>query len=170
MDDITLDNFEEPRFQSTAYILTSPRSLRACAKHAIKPVDLLPRSVEDLERIYAPLGYTAQQLRSEAILHEERRQGLHVASPLLSPLVLMCRAALLARVKAERLIMARAFPFVQRGRMQDTLLLCIHTGAEASQPLLRATSVPRLEPSASFAVAQSPLERQRLDHDLVEKV
>ena len=168
MDDITLDNFEEPRFQSSAYILTSPRSLRACAKHAINPVDLLPRSVEDLERIYAPLGYTAQQLRSEAILHEERRQGLHVASPL--PSVLMCRAALLARVKAERPIMARTFPFVQRGRMQHTLLHCIHTGAGASQPFHRATSVPRLEPSASFGVAQSPLERQRLDHDLVEKV
>jgi hypothetical protein len=99
-----------------------------------------------------------------------RSDGRVCMSHRLSPLLLMCRAALLARVKAERPIMARTFPFVQRGRMQDTQLLCIHTGAEASQPSLRATSVPRLEPSASFGVAQSPLERQRLDHDLVEKV
>ncbi len=83
MNDINLDNSEEPRLQSSAYILASPRSLRASVKHAVKPVDLLPRSVEDLERIYGPLGYTAQQLRSEAMLHEERRQGLHVASLLL---------------------------------------------------------------------------------------
>jgi hypothetical protein len=75
MQHIDLDNFEQPQFQAAPYILTSPRSLRACAKHAIRPVDLLPRSVEDFERMYAPLGYSAQQVRAETILHEERRQG-----------------------------------------------------------------------------------------------
>ena len=33
---IDLDNFEEPWAAQSAYILTSPRSLRACAKHNIK--------------------------------------------------------------------------------------------------------------------------------------
>ena len=33
---ITLDNMHEPFAQASRYVLTSPRSLRACAVHNVK--------------------------------------------------------------------------------------------------------------------------------------
>ena len=44
---INLDNFEEPWTENSRYVLTSPRSLEACSKYAIKPVDLLEKTMED---------------------------------------------------------------------------------------------------------------------------
>lgn len=44
---ITLDTFEQPWAQDSRYVLTSPRSLEACSKYAIKPVDLLKKTLED---------------------------------------------------------------------------------------------------------------------------
>ncbi|XP_063718983.1 coiled-coil domain-containing protein 177-like [Symsagittifera roscoffensis] len=44
---ITLDNFEEPWSQNSRYVLTSPRSLESCSKFAIKPVDLLKKTMDD---------------------------------------------------------------------------------------------------------------------------
>ena len=44
---INLDNFEEPWTENSRYVLTSPRSLGACSKFAIKPVDLLEKTMED---------------------------------------------------------------------------------------------------------------------------
>ena len=62
---------------------------------------------------------------------QERRAGLAAARSMPRSLALLAAVlgftpSVLAQVKAECLITARAFPFVQRGRMQDTLLLWIH--------------------------------------------
>ncbi|CAH8853823.1 unnamed protein product [Trichobilharzia szidati] len=48
---IDLENFEDPRFTDSKYVLTSPRSLEACSRLRIPPVDLLYKSrAEFLER------------------------------------------------------------------------------------------------------------------------
>eukprot|EP00041_Stephanoeca_diplocostata_P016980 m.337249 g.337249 ORF g.337249 m.337249 type:complete len:433 (+) comp20548_c0_seq4:202-1500(+) len=50
---IHLENFDDPRHSNhTNFILTSPRSLRACHRFNIKPVQLLPRSIADFEATY----------------------------------------------------------------------------------------------------------------------
>ncbi|KAH9578525.1 hypothetical protein MS3_00010695 [Schistosoma haematobium] len=48
---IDLENFEDPQFTDSKYVLTSPRSLEACSRLKILPVDLLHKSrAEFLER------------------------------------------------------------------------------------------------------------------------
>uniref|UniRef100_A0A8C5PE31 Coiled-coil domain-containing protein 185 n=1 Tax=Leptobrachium leishanense TaxID=445787 RepID=A0A8C5PE31_9ANUR len=47
---LDLSNFEEER--GSRYVLTSPRSLEACARLGIRPVDLLPRTREELQAEY----------------------------------------------------------------------------------------------------------------------
>ena len=37
---------------------------------SLQPVDLLPRTVEDFERVYLPLGYDAAQIRFNSPFHE----------------------------------------------------------------------------------------------------
>lgn len=50
---LTLENFDDPRaLHDTSFVLTSPRSLRACHRFGIKPVQLLPRSSTEFEAIY----------------------------------------------------------------------------------------------------------------------
>uniref|UniRef100_A0A673J557 Coiled-coil domain containing 177 n=1 Tax=Sinocyclocheilus rhinocerous TaxID=307959 RepID=A0A673J557_9TELE len=43
----TLNNFNSPETEDSRYVLTSPRSLEACARLGVKPVDLLFRSLTD---------------------------------------------------------------------------------------------------------------------------
>ncbi len=97
--DLNLDNLEEPWASTSPYVLTSPRSLRACEAHSVKvgqlswfacngfdlrfapfpppqPVDLLPRSIDDFRRIYSPLGYDHAAVYGEYTRFESRRQGL----------------------------------------------------------------------------------------------
>jgi hypothetical protein len=45
--DINLINIANPNFKTSQYVLTSPRSLQACANLKIKPVDLLPQTLEE---------------------------------------------------------------------------------------------------------------------------
>ncbi len=48
-----LDNFEDPEFAERRHVLTSPRSLQACYRNGVKPVDLLPRSSEEFSSSYS---------------------------------------------------------------------------------------------------------------------
>ncbi|XP_013377422.1 PREDICTED: coiled-coil domain-containing protein 177-like, partial [Chinchilla lanigera] len=41
---LDLFNFDCPEAEGSRYVLTSPRSLEACARCAVKPVELLPRA------------------------------------------------------------------------------------------------------------------------------
>nr|DBA14239.1 TPA: hypothetical protein GDO54_005237 [Pyxicephalus adspersus] len=47
---LDLYNFECPEAEGSRYVLTSPRSLEACARCMVKPVELLSRSLSDLVR------------------------------------------------------------------------------------------------------------------------
>ncbi|XP_066467741.1 coiled-coil domain-containing protein 177 [Tiliqua scincoides] len=47
---LDLYNFDRPEAEGSRYVLTSPRSLEACARSAVKPVELLPRSLGELVR------------------------------------------------------------------------------------------------------------------------
>ncbi|XP_048342284.1 coiled-coil domain-containing protein 177 [Sphaerodactylus townsendi] len=45
---LDLYNFDRPEAEGSRYVLTSPRSLEACARSAVKPVELLPRALSEL--------------------------------------------------------------------------------------------------------------------------
>ncbi|XP_063149433.1 coiled-coil domain-containing protein 177 [Candoia aspera] len=45
---LDLYNFDCPEAEGSRYVLTSPRSLEACARCAVKPVELLPRPLSEL--------------------------------------------------------------------------------------------------------------------------
>ncbi|XP_051833855.1 coiled-coil domain-containing protein 177 [Antechinus flavipes] len=47
---LDLFNFDCPEAEGSRYVLTSPRSLEACARCTVKPVELLPRALADLVR------------------------------------------------------------------------------------------------------------------------
>ncbi|CAH8541321.1 unnamed protein product [Dicrocoelium dendriticum] len=47
LPNIHLENFEDQRFENCRYVLTSPRSLEACAKLNIRPVELLYKCKEE---------------------------------------------------------------------------------------------------------------------------
>ncbi|XP_034431524.1 coiled-coil domain-containing protein 177 [Hippoglossus hippoglossus] len=47
---LDLYNFDSPVAEGSRYVLTSPRSLEACARCGVKPVELLPRPLADFAR------------------------------------------------------------------------------------------------------------------------
>ncbi|XP_075904833.1 coiled-coil domain-containing protein 177 [Nelusetta ayraudi] len=47
---LDLFNFDSPAAEGSRYVLTSPRSLEACARCGVKPVELLPRPLADFAR------------------------------------------------------------------------------------------------------------------------
>lgn len=47
---LDLYNFDSPAAEGSRYVLTSPRSLEACARCGVKPVELLPRLLTDFIR------------------------------------------------------------------------------------------------------------------------
>ncbi|XP_066531161.1 coiled-coil domain-containing protein 177 [Hoplias malabaricus] len=47
---LDLFNFDSPAAEGSRYVLTSPRSLEACARCGVKPVELLPRPLSDFAR------------------------------------------------------------------------------------------------------------------------
>lgn len=47
---LDLYNFDSPAAEGSRYVLTSPRSLEACARCGVKPVELLPRPLTDFAR------------------------------------------------------------------------------------------------------------------------
>ncbi|XP_042299999.1 coiled-coil domain-containing protein 177-like [Sceloporus undulatus] len=89
---LDLFNFDSAEAEGSRYVLTSPRSLEACARCAVKPVELLPRSLGELVkeapgrslRVAAGLYevYEAERQRKlqqcrrerERVLREEKRR------------------------------------------------------------------------------------------------
>ncbi|XP_077978559.1 uncharacterized protein LOC144433997 [Glandiceps talaboti] len=72
---LDLYNFDSPDAENSRYILTSPRSLEACAHYSIKPVELLPKSLEDIEDEYRSLGKSDKQIKN--LYEEHERDRLH---------------------------------------------------------------------------------------------
>uniref|UniRef100_W5NA45 Coiled-coil domain containing 177 n=1 Tax=Lepisosteus oculatus TaxID=7918 RepID=W5NA45_LEPOC len=89
---LDLFNFDSPEAEGSRYVLTSPCSLEACARCGVKPVELLPRPVNDFVReapgrsMRVATGlfevYEAERhaklkqcrMERERIIHEEKRQ------------------------------------------------------------------------------------------------
>ncbi|KAJ7344740.1 hypothetical protein JRQ81_000690 [Phrynocephalus forsythii] len=103
---LDLYNFDRAEAEGSRYVLTSPRSLEACARCAVKPVELLPRSLGELlkeapgrsMRVAAGLyeAYELERQRKlqqcreerERIIREEKRRlfsPLAVGNPPFSP-------------------------------------------------------------------------------------
>nr|XP_053636091.1 coiled-coil domain-containing protein 177-like [Cherax quadricarinatus] len=89
---LDLYNFDLPQHQDCAYILTSPRSLEACRRLSIKPVELLYISRDDYEAAHPEQSLQerlvtyhslerrrlkrlreARELRDRLLVDEERR-------------------------------------------------------------------------------------------------
>nr|XP_048271709.1 coiled-coil domain-containing protein 177 [Myodes glareolus] len=100
---LDLFNFACPEAEGSRYVLTSPRSLEACARCAVKPVELLPRALADLVReapgrsmrvatgLYE--AYEAERLAKlqqcraerERIMREEKRRLFTPKGPAAAP-------------------------------------------------------------------------------------
>ncbi|KAA0194191.1 Coiled-coil domain-containing protein [Fasciolopsis buskii] len=75
---IDLHNFDDICFLGSRYVLTSPRSLQACANLNIKPVDLLPKNRWNFEKEHRNFG--AKKIESLfAYCEEDRRDKLFKA-------------------------------------------------------------------------------------------
>ncbi|XP_043193593.1 trichohyalin-like isoform X2 [Amphibalanus amphitrite] len=71
---LNLYNFDLPQHEDSPYIITSPRSLKACHKLGIKPCELLYKSLDEYEQElpHLPLRDVVYQYER----HERARQGL----------------------------------------------------------------------------------------------
>ncbi|XP_069464729.1 coiled-coil domain-containing protein 185 [Ambystoma mexicanum] len=69
---LDLYNFEEKQHEGSRYVLTSPRSLEACARQGVRPVQLLHRPLEEFmdENPGAPLQLAAELYEA----HERARR------------------------------------------------------------------------------------------------
>lgn len=70
---LDLYNFDSPAAEGSRYVLTSPRSLEACARCGVKPVELLPRSLSDFAR-EAP-GHSMRVATGMFEVYEKNRHG-----------------------------------------------------------------------------------------------
>ncbi|XP_056401251.1 coiled-coil domain-containing protein 177 [Hyla sarda] len=95
---LDLFNFECPEAERSRYVLTSPRSLEACARCMVKPVELLSRSLSDLVReapgrsMRVATGlcevYEIERQRKLKMCREERERIIRQEKRRILPLVL----------------------------------------------------------------------------------
>ncbi|CAD5121254.1 DgyrCDS9785 [Dimorphilus gyrociliatus] len=70
---ISLLNFEDPKFEESKYVLTSPRSLEACARLNFKPVELLRKPLRDFQEELLPKGIPTCTIFDLYDEHEKER-------------------------------------------------------------------------------------------------
>ncbi|XP_075048285.1 coiled-coil domain-containing protein 177 [Mixophyes fleayi] len=95
---LDLFNFESPDAEGSRYVLTSPRSLEACARCMVKPVELLSRNLSDLVReapgrsMRVATGlcevYEIERQRKLKMCREERERIIRQEKRRILPLVL----------------------------------------------------------------------------------
>jgi hypothetical protein len=71
---ITLDNVNEPWAQQSEYVLTSPRSLKACAMHDLEPAAIVSRTFQQFRRFYDGTSLSEAELRARHAADEARRR------------------------------------------------------------------------------------------------
>ncbi|XP_060069109.1 coiled-coil domain-containing protein 177-like [Ylistrum balloti] len=71
---IDLYNFEDPHYEDGKYVLTSPRSLEACAKLGVKPVDLLYKPLAEFQEELLPQDVPLRTIYNVYDDHEQQRQ------------------------------------------------------------------------------------------------
>ncbi|XP_063297490.1 coiled-coil domain-containing protein 185 [Pelobates fuscus] len=104
---LDLANFEDGR--GSRYVLTSPRSLEACARLGIRPVDLLPKSLQELLDDYPEASVRAVEDMYQAT-EKDRRSRLRRCRDL--------RQELMEREQVERVHKDAGDPVPQEGRSQ----------------------------------------------------
>lgn len=72
---ISLLNFEDCQFEDSSYILTSPRSLEACSRLNIKPIEILGRELEDFRDELLPRGLSVRSIVEIYNEYERERQN-----------------------------------------------------------------------------------------------
>ncbi|XP_021376264.1 coiled-coil domain-containing protein 177-like [Mizuhopecten yessoensis] len=71
---IDLYNFEDPHYEDGKYVLTSPRSLEACAKLGVKPVDILYKPLAEFQEELLPQDVPLRTIYNIYDDHEQQRQ------------------------------------------------------------------------------------------------
>ncbi|KAK3609310.1 hypothetical protein CHS0354_026230 [Potamilus streckersoni] len=74
-----LFNFEAPEFEDSKYVLTSPRSLEACSRLCVKPVDLLYKPLAEFQEELLPQDVplrTIYNIYDEKERNREKKLGL----------------------------------------------------------------------------------------------
>ncbi|XP_048754256.2 coiled-coil domain-containing protein 177-like [Ostrea edulis] len=71
---INLFNFEDPKFEDSKYVLTSPRSLESCARVGVKPVNLLYKPLSDFQEELLPQDVPLRTIYNIYDEHEHDRQ------------------------------------------------------------------------------------------------
>ncbi|KAL5007535.1 hypothetical protein ScPMuIL_016341 [Solemya velum] len=71
---LDLDNFETSQFENCKYVLTSPRSLEACSRIGVKPVDLLYKPLAELQEELLPEDIPLRTIYNIYDDHEQDRQ------------------------------------------------------------------------------------------------
>ncbi|KAL3831535.1 hypothetical protein ACJMK2_023276 [Sinanodonta woodiana] len=74
-----LFNFETPEFEDSKYVLTSPRSLEACSRLGVKPVDLLYKPLAEFQEELLPQDVplrTIYNIYDEQERNREKKLGL----------------------------------------------------------------------------------------------
>ncbi|KAL8622798.1 hypothetical protein ACOMHN_026919 [Nucella lapillus] len=71
VDKIDLYNFEDPKFENSRYVLTSPRSLEACSRLSVKPVELLYKPLTEFQEELLPQDVP---LRTIYNIYDEQEQ------------------------------------------------------------------------------------------------
>ncbi|XP_064647902.1 coiled-coil domain-containing protein 177-like [Lineus longissimus] len=59
---IDLYDFEDPKYEDSKYVLTSPRSLEACARVGVKPMELLYKPLADFQEEHLAEGTSLQTI------------------------------------------------------------------------------------------------------------
>ncbi|XP_036365458.1 coiled-coil domain-containing protein 177-like isoform X3 [Octopus sinensis] len=72
---LTLYNFDDPQYDNCSYVLTSPRSLKACSRMGVKPVDLLYTPPTDQDHQICHLLYPGTLCSR---LHNEQEDLRHL--------------------------------------------------------------------------------------------
>jgi len=107
---ITLFNFEEPFAENSKYVLTSPRSLKACQVVGVKPVQLLCKPLSEFENEYnGRLSYDLILERFQR--HEQRRLGL----------LRRCRDERSKIIDEEQIVRKKSVTEKRTGRIADFL-------------------------------------------------
>ncbi|XP_052245912.1 coiled-coil domain-containing protein 177-like [Dreissena polymorpha] len=71
---IDLMNFEDPQFEEGKYVLTSPRSLEACSRLGVKPVDLLYKPLAEFQEELLPQDVPLRTIYNIYDEHEHNRE------------------------------------------------------------------------------------------------
>ncbi|XP_060599526.1 coiled-coil domain-containing protein 177-like isoform X2 [Ruditapes philippinarum] len=74
MPKIDLMNFEDPQFEDGKYVLTSPRSLEACSRLGVKPVDILYKPLAEFQEELLPQDVPLRTIYNIYDEHEQNRE------------------------------------------------------------------------------------------------